>query len=166
MVAKKERDLQKTKSKLQRKSSIPMSSYDLTLPVLTDEDYKYFCKNLERNIGINEEYGARQRLLTKNYRNRAAALETTTLLVIEISFLFYWLEAAFKKKLAKNLEMMKKITCFSTLEDQKLTQIILSMKLCKRRKNDVIYYQGGESDLLYILIKGQIKLIKKTSLFK
>ena len=59
MVAKKERDLQKTKSKLQRKSSIPMSSYDLTLPVLTDEDYKYFCKNLERNIGINEEYGAR-----------------------------------------------------------------------------------------------------------
>ena len=53
IMAKKERDLQKTKSKLQRKSSIPMSSYDLTLPLLSEEDYKDFCKNLERNIGIN-----------------------------------------------------------------------------------------------------------------
>lgn len=42
LLAKKERDMQKAKSKLQRKSSIPMSSYDLTLPILSDDDYKHF----------------------------------------------------------------------------------------------------------------------------
>ncbi len=31
-------------------------------------------------------------------------------------------------------------------------EIILSMKLCKRKKNDFIYEQDGSSDMLYILI--------------
>ena len=105
-------------------------------------------------------------MLSKSFKNRLAALETTTLLIIEVSFLFYWLEAAFKVKLAKNIEMMKTIPCFSILEEEKLTEIILGMKICRRRKNDVIYYQGSKSDTLYILLKGQIKHVKKASLFK
>ena len=40
------------------------------------------------------------------------------------------------------------------------------MKLCKRKKNDVIYYQGDDADNFYILIKGQLRLVKKASLFK
>ena len=59
ILAKKERNIEKTKSKLQRKSSIPLSSYNLNLPVLSDDDYKKFRQNLERNIGLHEEFGAR-----------------------------------------------------------------------------------------------------------
>ena len=69
-------------------------------------------------------------------------------------------------KLAKNIELMKNIPCFSNLEEEKLKDVILSMKLCKRKKNDVIYYQGNVSETLYVLVKGNIKLVKKTSLFK
>ena len=53
MLAKKERDLQKTKSKLQRKSSIPVSSYDLSLPVLSEGDYQQFTNRIQRTISMN-----------------------------------------------------------------------------------------------------------------
>lgn len=39
-------------------------------------------------------------------------MEKTTLFIIEMSFLFYWLEVAFKTKLAKNIERMKTIPAF------------------------------------------------------
>lgn len=39
-------------------------------------------------------------------------MEKSVLLVFEMNFLFYWLEAIFKVKLAKNIEKMKTIPAF------------------------------------------------------
>ena len=117
ILAKREREMQKSKTKVKRKYSIPSSSYDFTLPILSEDSYSSFCTKIERNLGINEEYGARERLLTPVCRNKVAALEKSTLLVVEMSLLFYWLESAFKAKISKNIELMKNIPCFSMLEE-------------------------------------------------
>lgn len=67
---------------------------------------------MEKSILINEEFGGKERLNGRFYKNRVVSMEKTTLFIVEMSFLFYWLEAAFKNKLAKNIERMKTIHAF------------------------------------------------------
>ena len=40
------------------------------------------------------------------------------------------------------------------------------MKLTKKRRNDVVYSQGDEAENVFILLEGEIKLMKKAHLFK
>lgn len=61
---------------------------------------------------MNEEFGGKERLNGRFYKNRVVSMEKTTLFIVEMSFLFYWLEVAFKSKLAKNIERMKAIPAF------------------------------------------------------
>ena len=112
ILAKKEREQLRNSNKIHRKSSIPVSQYDLMLPVLSSADYESACDNIERKVDPNTAFGARERLSGPNCRNRVFALESSTLLIVEMSFLFYWLEAAFKHKLTRNVERIKKIAAF------------------------------------------------------
>lgn len=82
---------------------MPVSCYNLSLPILTADDYEEFCGNLAKEVKTNESFGGRERLKGTSYKNRVVALERTTIMVIEMPFLFYWLEVAFKTKLAKNI---------------------------------------------------------------
>jgi CRP-like cAMP-binding protein len=40
------------------------------------------------------------------------------------------------------------------------------MKLCKKKRNDVVYQQGDLAENIFVLLEGEIKLIKKANLFK
>lgn len=47
--------------------------------------------NVERNVLVNEDFGGKERLVGSNYRSRVFALEKSTLLVLEMNFVYYWL---------------------------------------------------------------------------
>jgi CRP-like cAMP-binding protein len=42
----------------------------------------------------------------------------------------------------------------------------MGMKLLKRRKNDAIYSQGEEAEMVYLLLDGELKMTKEINLFK
>lgn len=46
---------------------------------------------MEKSILINEEFGGKERLNGKFYKNRVVSMEKTTLFIVEMAFLFYWL---------------------------------------------------------------------------
>ena len=73
------------------------------LPVLTKHDLAKAQSNITRTVLINEEFGGKERLNGRFFKNRVISLEKSTLFIIEISFLFYWLEMAFKSKLSQNI---------------------------------------------------------------
>ena len=112
VLAKRERDKLRRSNHFQRKNSLPVSHYELMLPVLTETDFQVAMSNLHRRIDANAEFGGRERLVGSMCHNRVFSLEPSTLLVIEMNFLFYWLEAAFKQKLNRNVERIKKIAAF------------------------------------------------------
>lgn len=115
LLARKERELQRRTLKLKRKSTLPTSDYKFLLPVLSRHDYARAGENLLRTVLAGEEFGGKERLSGRLFRNRAVALEKSALFIVELSFLFYWLEVAFRAKLAKNVERMKAIPAFETV---------------------------------------------------
>ena len=54
IVAKKERDALRKTLRLKKKSVVPLSEYQFSMPVLTKNDYEVALKNLERTVGHND----------------------------------------------------------------------------------------------------------------
>jgi CRP-like cAMP-binding protein len=52
------------------------------------------------------------------------------------------------------------------LENEKLAEIIISMKLMRKSKNSCVYEQGDGAELVYLLVEGQLKMSKSADLFK
>lgn len=54
IVAKKERDAIRKTLRLKKKSVVPLSEYQFSMPVLTKNDYEVALKNVERTVGHND----------------------------------------------------------------------------------------------------------------
>ena len=54
IVAKKERDAIRKTLRLKKKSVVPLSEYQFSMPVLTKSDYEVALKNIERTVGHND----------------------------------------------------------------------------------------------------------------
>ena len=62
-----------------------------------------------------------------------------------------------------NIEQLKKIVFFQDLDDETLEKIASFTVVSRRLKNNIIFYEGDESDRLHMLMSGVIKLYKTTS---
>ena len=47
-----------------------------------------------------------------------------------------------------------------------MAEIILSMKMVRKPRNEIVYSQGDEAECLYVLLDGQLKMSKYASLFE
>lgn len=54
IVAKKERDAIRKTLRLKKKSVVPLSEYQFSMPVLTKNDYEVALKNIERTVVHND----------------------------------------------------------------------------------------------------------------
>ncbi|MBT4030229.1 MAG: cyclic nucleotide-binding domain-containing protein, partial [Campylobacteraceae bacterium] len=59
-----------------------------------------------------------------------------------------------------NIEQLKKIVFFQDLDDETLEKIATFTVVSRRLKNNIIFYEGDESDRLHMLMSGVIKLYK------
>jgi CRP/FNR family transcriptional regulator len=62
-----------------------------------------------------------------------------------------------------DIEQLKKIVFFQTLDDEILNKIVSITVSSRRLKNNIIFYEGDNANKLHFLVSGVIKLYKTTS---
>jgi len=67
---------------MKRKNTLPTSEYRFMLPVLTKHDLAKAQSNITRTVLINEEFGGKERLNGRFFKNRVISLEKSTLFII------------------------------------------------------------------------------------
>ena len=61
-------------------------------------------------------------------------------------------------------ETLKKCELFSGLSDEELSPFVASASVEEYKEGDIVYEQGNFGTKLYVLVKGQVSLIRRSSL--
>ena len=60
------------------------------------------------------------------------------------------------------LDMLRSIQLFSTLADEEIRQIGDKLAVRRFKKNDVILYEENTNEVMYIILRGKVKVIQST----
>ncbi len=60
-----------------------------------------------------------------------------------------------------NIEFLKKIELFNSLNDEQLTKIAELIKISEYNDGDIIFEEASMPDNLYLILQGKTKIIKK-----
>lgn len=63
-----------------------------------------------------------------------------------------------KKQQLKIVDFLKKVSIFSTLDDSERENLVKDFHLRKYKKGEIIFHQGDDSQFLYIVQKGKVRV--------